>query len=79
VSKAVLLAAVLRSQKIPARLGFADVKNHLVTQRLKALMEIDLWLSSKEWTHRTAKLYEATGGVPPWEKNTSTKNSKLKL
>ncbi len=26
VAKAVLLAACLRSQKIPARLGFADVK-----------------------------------------------------
>jgi transglutaminase-like putative cysteine protease len=44
VAKAVLLAAVLRSQNIPARLGFADVKNHLVTQRLKALMETDLFL-----------------------------------
>ena len=44
VAKAVLLAAVLRSQKIPARLGFADVKNHLVTQRLKALMEINLFV-----------------------------------
>jgi transglutaminase-like putative cysteine protease len=44
VAKAVLLAAVLRSQKIPARLGFADVKNHLVTQRLKALMETDLFV-----------------------------------
>ena len=44
VPKAVLMTAVLRSQKIPARLGFADVKNHLVTQRLKALMEIDLFI-----------------------------------
>jgi transglutaminase-like putative cysteine protease len=44
VAKAVLLTAVLRSQNIPARLGFADVKNHLVTQRLKALMEIDLFI-----------------------------------
>ena len=44
VPKAVLLTAVLRSQKIPARLGFADVKNHLVTQRLKALMEMDLFI-----------------------------------
>jgi len=25
------------------------------------------WAFSKKWTHRTAKLYEATGGVPPWE------------
>jgi transglutaminase-like putative cysteine protease len=44
VAKAILLAAVLRSQKIPARLGFADVKNHLVTKRLKALMETDLFV-----------------------------------
>ncbi|MGW8303021.1 MAG: transglutaminase-like domain-containing protein [Desulfobacterales bacterium] len=44
VPKAVLLTAVLRAQKIPARLGFADVKNHLVTKRLKALMEIDLFI-----------------------------------
>jgi transglutaminase-like putative cysteine protease len=43
IPKAVLLAAVMRSQHIPARLGFADVKNHLVTQRLKALMETDLF------------------------------------
>jgi transglutaminase-like putative cysteine protease len=44
VAKAVLLAACLRSQKIPARLGFADVKNHLNTERLKALMETDLFV-----------------------------------
>ncbi len=44
VAKAVLLAACLRSQKIPARLGFADVKNHLVTGRLKAMMGTDLFI-----------------------------------
>jgi transglutaminase-like putative cysteine protease len=44
VAKALLLAACLRSQKIPARLGFADVKNHLNTERLKALMETDLFV-----------------------------------
>ena len=44
VAKAVLLAACLRSQRIPARLGFADVKNHLNTERLKALMETDLFV-----------------------------------
>ena len=31
VAKAVLLAACARSQQIPARLGFADVQNHLNT------------------------------------------------
>jgi transglutaminase-like putative cysteine protease len=45
VPKAVLLAAVLRAQKIPSRLGFADVKNHLATQRLLAMMEIDLFIN----------------------------------
>ncbi len=44
VAKALLLAACLRSQMIPARLGFADVKNHLNTERLKALMETDLFV-----------------------------------
>ena len=44
VAKTILLTAVLRSQNIPARLGFADVKNHLFTQRLKSLMETDLFV-----------------------------------
>lgn len=34
VPKAALLAALARSSGIPARLGFADVRNHLVTPRL---------------------------------------------
>jgi len=34
VPKAVLLAAAYRAVGIPARLGFADVTNHLATQRL---------------------------------------------
>jgi transglutaminase-like putative cysteine protease len=34
VPKAVLLAATLRAVGIPTRLGFADVTNHLATQRL---------------------------------------------
>ena len=49
------------------------------TEKETMLLKVMNWLSTKEWTHRTAKLYEATGGVPPWEKDTSTKNSKLKL
>ncbi len=44
VAKAVLLAACARSQKIPARLGFADVKNHLNTKRLKELMGTDVFV-----------------------------------
>lgn len=44
VAKAVLLAACARSLQIPARLGFADVKNHLNTQRLKKLMGTDVFI-----------------------------------
>ncbi|PKN19378.1 MAG: transglutaminase [Deltaproteobacteria bacterium HGW-Deltaproteobacteria-6] len=41
VAKAVVLAAVLRAQVIPCKLHFADVRNHLTTKRLKALMQTD--------------------------------------
>ncbi len=44
VAKAVLLAACVRSLNIPARLGFADVQNHLNTKRLKKLMETDTFI-----------------------------------
>ena len=43
VSKAVLLAACCRSLGIPARLGFADVRNHLSTARLRELMKTDVF------------------------------------
>ncbi len=43
VAKAVLLAAVGRQQGIPCRLGFADVTNHLATQKLKEMMETDIY------------------------------------
>lgn len=41
VAKAALLAAAARAVGIPARVGFADVKNHLCTPRLRALMGSD--------------------------------------
>lgn len=44
VSKAILLAASCRSLGIPARLGFADVRNHLSTARLRELMQTDVFL-----------------------------------
>ncbi len=44
VAKAVLLAACARSMKIPARLGFADVQNHLATERLTKLMGTDVYV-----------------------------------
>ncbi len=43
VPKAVLLAAVARASNIPARLGFADVKNHLSTERLRQTMKTDVF------------------------------------
>lgn len=41
VSKAVVLAAVLRAAGFQARIGFADVRNHLTTPKLRALMGSD--------------------------------------
>lgn len=43
VSKAVLLVASCRSLDIPARLGFADVRNHLSTARMQRLMRTDVF------------------------------------
>lgn len=43
VSKAILLAACSRSLGIPARLGFADVRNHLSTERLRQRMRTDIF------------------------------------
>ena len=43
VSKAVLLAACSRSIGIPARLGFADVRNHLSTERMRQRMRTDIF------------------------------------
>lgn len=43
VSKSVLLAACCRSVGIPARLGFADVRNHLTTQQLRQRMGTDVF------------------------------------
>ncbi len=42
-TKAVVLAAVARAEGIPARLGFADVRNHLTSPRLKKIMGTDLF------------------------------------
>jgi transglutaminase-like putative cysteine protease len=44
IAKAVLLAAAARVQRIPARLGFADVKNHLTTERLRRSMGTDVFV-----------------------------------
>jgi transglutaminase-like putative cysteine protease len=41
VAKAIVLIAAARSQGIPCRLGLADVRNHLTTDRLRQLMKTD--------------------------------------
>ena len=43
VPKAILLAACCRSRGIPARLGYADVRNHLSTARMRERMETDVF------------------------------------
>lgn len=43
VPKAVLLTAAARRVGIPARLGFADVRNHLTSERLTARMGTDVF------------------------------------
>ena len=43
VGKAAVLAAVARAEGIPARLRFADVRNHLCTPRLRALVGGDVF------------------------------------
>jgi len=44
VPKAVLLAAACRAVGIPARLGYADVRNHLSTERMREVMKTDLFV-----------------------------------
>ena len=44
VPKAILLAAVMRAAGLPAALGFADVRNHLNTAKLSAMMGTDLFV-----------------------------------
>jgi transglutaminase-like putative cysteine protease len=44
IGKAALLAAVARADGIPARVGFADVKNHLTTPALRERMGSDLFI-----------------------------------
>lgn len=43
VPKAILLAAMCRAAGIPARLGFADVRNHLSTARMRETMQTDVF------------------------------------
>jgi transglutaminase-like putative cysteine protease len=52
VGKAALLAATARAAGIPARVGFADVRNHLTSPHLRRLMATDVF-----YYHGYAELY----------------------
>jgi transglutaminase-like putative cysteine protease len=43
VTKSCLLAAAARAQRIPCRLGYATVRNHLATRKLLEMMGTDLF------------------------------------
>jgi transglutaminase-like putative cysteine protease len=43
VPKAILLAACCRAMGIPAKLGYADVRNHLSTARMRQAMRTDIF------------------------------------
>ena len=68
VYKAVVLAAVARAAGIPSRVGFATVRNHLSTERLRRIMKTDLFIF-----HGYTELY--VGGR--WLKVTPTFNKSL--
>lgn len=44
VPKGALLAAVARAAGIPARVGYADVRNHLSTERMRQAMKTDIFI-----------------------------------
>lgn len=75
VPKSVLLVAAARHLCIPARLGFADVRNHLTSDKLAAQMGTDLFA----W-HGYAELqlpHRAASGAPRWFKLSSAFNLEL--
>ncbi len=68
VPKAVLLGAAARAVGIPARIGFADVRNHLQSERLRQKMGTDLFVC-----HGFTELYVGDR----WLKATPTFNVEL--
>jgi transglutaminase-like putative cysteine protease len=68
VPKATLLAAACRACGIPARVGFADVRNHLATQRMREVMQTDIFY----WHGYTDILIEGA-----WRKATPAFNVEL--
>ena len=68
VTKATLLAAACRAAGIPARLGFADVRNHLSTERMRQFMQTDVF----HWHGYTEILIDGE-----WRKATPAFNAEL--
>jgi len=68
VPKAALLAAVCRAAGIPARVGYADVRNHFSTRRLRELIDSDVY-----YWHS----YTAIHLVGHWRKATPAFDAKL--
>ena len=66
--KSVLLTAAARHCGIPARLGFADVRNHLSSEKLAAKMGTDLFI----WHGYTEFLLDGT-----WRKASSAFNIEM--
>ena len=73
VSKAVLLAAACRALRIPARLGFADVRNHLSTARMREHMKTDIFY----WHGYTSIQWGGEGDEARWVKATPAFNVEL--
>jgi transglutaminase-like putative cysteine protease len=73
VPKSVLLVALARHRGIPARLGFADVRNHLSSERLTARMGTDLFA----WHGYAELLLPTTAGSRRWSKVSSAFNIEL--
>ena len=73
IPKSVLLAAAARAVGIPARLGFADVKNHLSSEKLRERMGSDLFI----WHGYTELFVEAQRWPPREVKVTSAFNIEL--
>ena len=55
MNKAGVMAAVCRAAGIPARLGYADVRNHMTTRRLSELMGSDVEFLTDEQRIRPEK------------------------
>ncbi|WP_416899264.1 MAG: transglutaminase domain-containing protein [Minwuia sp.] len=68
VSKAILMAAACRAAGVPARLGFADVRNHMSTEKMRERMKTDIFY----WHGYTSTLIDGQ-----WIKSTPAFNVEL--